>query len=351
MTIHSHAGVSPASHTASASARWGLAVLLLVAVALFGCWLVGSRPLDIGTDTPVYAGFFERLGHGASETRMEPGFVAVSYLLSKLGLAVPAYQGVLFGLMLLTVWASTRKYARYLGDTRGYLTFLSASVMLLFLSPMFVNASINAIRQGLAALLVFTALLSFHQRQWWQFVLYGALASSLHLSSVLYLAFAPALLLHTNALRYIGVIGFVVYCTGLSQLIVQALAPGLHDLVMDYAARSELRAGTRIDFAVFSAFWYVLPHLASPLIKPPYRERILHSTAVYLVMLLPFFAIGWGYFSNRYLLPAWLAVSLILAAVICHNRLQALSHPLLVRFGLIVSCGVFYYYVTHETVI
>lgn len=335
----------------SASAGWALGVLLLLAVGLFGCWLVGTRPLDIGTDTRVYAGFFERLGHGATQTRMEPGFVGVSYLLSKLGLGVTGYQTVLFGLMLLTVWIATRKYFRYLGDTRGYLTFLSAAVMLLFLSPMFVNASINAIRQGLAALLVFASLLSFHQRQWWQFVLYGALASSLHLSSVLYLAFAPALLLNTKALRYMGAIGFVVYCSGLSQLIVQALAPGLHGLVMEYAARTALRAGTRIDFAVFSAFWYVLPFLLSPLIKPPYRERIQHSTAVYLVMLMPFFAVGWGYFSNRYLLPAWLAASLILAAVVCHNRLQALSHPLLIRFGLILSCGVFYYYVTHETVI
>ena len=66
--------------------------------------------------------------------------------------------------------------------------------MLLYVSPMFVNASINAVRQGLAALLVFTALLSFQQRKWWPFALYGALASSLHLSSLLYLVFAPLLL-------------------------------------------------------------------------------------------------------------------------------------------------------------
>ncbi|MGH8086407.1 MAG: EpsG family protein [Lysobacter sp.] len=350
MTIHSGTGSATASSTAL-SARWGLAILLLVAVAAFGCWLVGMRSLEIGTDTPVYAGFFERLGHGDSQTRLEPGFVAVSYLLSKLGLGVNGYQAALFGLMLITVWISTRKYFSYLGDTRGYLTFLSASMMLLFLSPMFVNASINAIRQGLAALLVFTALLSFHQRQWWQFAWYGALATSLHYSSLLYLAFAPALFLNTKALRYAGAVGLLVYCSGLSQLIVQTLTPGIHAVVMEYAARTELRAGTRIDFAVFSAFWYVLPHLLAPALRPPYRERILHSTAVYLVMLLPFFAIGWGYFSNRYLLPAWLAVSLILAAVVCHNRLQALSHPLLIRLGLIASCAVFYWYVTTETVI
>jgi hypothetical protein len=81
----------------------------------------------------------------------------------------------------------------YLDSERGYLTFLTAGLMFLFLSPMFVNASINAVRQGLAALLVFTALLAFHRRQWRNFIVYGALASSFHYSSLLYLAFAPML--------------------------------------------------------------------------------------------------------------------------------------------------------------
>ncbi len=88
-----------------------------------------------------------------------------------------------------------------------------------------------------------------------------------------------------------------------------------------------------------------------PLVHGEFREKIRESTGVYLVMLLPFFAIGWGFFSNRYLLPGWLAVSLILAAVVCHSRLRMLRHPLLLRIGLLASCAVFYFYVTHEIVI
>lgn len=351
MTARSFANASSRDSSAAASARWGMAVWLLVLVAIFGCWLVGTRPLEIGTDTSVYAAVYERLGHGPIDTRLEPGFLAFSHLLSWLGFSVIGYQTALFGLLLLTIWLGTRKYSRYLGDSRGFLTFLSAAVMLLFLSPVFVNASINVIRQGLAAFVVFAALLSFQRRQWWQFFLYGALATSLHYSSAMYLAFAPVLVLRAKTLRYVAVAGFLVYCTGLSMLLVQLLVPGLYVIVMEYAAREVSQTGVRLDFAVLSVFWYALPYLASPLIKSPYKERIQESTAVYLVMLLPFFAIGWGYFSNRYLLPAWLAVSLILAAVVCHNRLQALSHPLLIGFGLIVSCGVFYFYVTHGIVI
>jgi hypothetical protein len=68
-------------------------------------------------------------------------------------------------------------------------------------------------------------------------------------------------------------------------------------------------------------------------------------------MQLPFFAIGWGYFSNRYLLPGWLAVSLVLAAMACHSRLALVRNPLLIRVGLVASCAVFYFYVTRGIVI
>lgn len=337
---------------ASASAANLLSLLLLLAVAAFGCWLIGTRSLETGTDTDIYAGFYERLGSGLVETRLEPGFVYLSYGLRRLGLGVIGYQIVLFALLLGTAVVATRRYFRYLGGTAaGYYTFLSASLMFLLISPMFVNASINAIRQGLAALLIFASLLSFHQRHWWRFVLYGALASSFHISSLLYLVLAPVLLLRPGMQRLLAAAAFLSYISGLSQVAVGILSPTMYQTVMEYTATTRFEAGVRIDFAVFSIFWYVLPHLLSPLIKAEYREKIMDSTAVYLVMLLPFFAVGWGYFSNRYLLPAWLAVSLILAAILCSNRLSLLRQPLLIRFCLLVACAVFYIYVSKGIVI
>jgi hypothetical protein len=328
-----------------------LSLLLLAAVAAFGCWLVGGRDVGVGTDTYVYAGFFESLGRHTIETRLEPGFVYLSYALRKLGLGVTGYQTALFALLLGTAVAATHRYFKYLGDRRGYLTFLSAALMLLFVSPMFVNGSINAIRQGLAALLVFASLLSFYQRRWWPFAIYGALASSLHFSSLMYLAFSPLLLVSPRLLRYVAAGAFLMYVSGLSTTLVRMLLPSLYELVMEYTANSYYRSGVRIDFAVFSIFWYALPHVLAPLVRSPYKELIKDSTAIYLVMLLPFFAVGWGYFSNRYLLPGWFAVSIILAAMVCHSRVPIVRHPLVVRMGLLASCAVFYFYVTNEIVI
>ena len=340
----------PHQRTHSAAVT-GLSLILLLAVAVFCCWLVGTRSLDVGTDTEAYAGFYQRLNGGVVETRLEPGFVYLSYVLRQMGVSVIGYQAALFALLLGAAAVATRRYFHYLGASAGFFTLLSASVMFLLISPMFVNASINAIRQGLAAPLIFASLLAFHQRYWWKFALWGALATSFHYSSLLYMAFAPVLLLRPSFQRYAAAAAFFFYVSGLSMAAVRVALPSVYQIVMEYAATTRFESGVRVDFAVFSIFWYVLPHVLAPMVRFPYRERIKDSTAVYLVLLLPFFSIGWGFFSNRYLLPGWLAVSLILAAVLCHNRVAILRNPLLIRLGMIASCAVFYVLVTRVIVI
>lgn len=328
-----------------------LSLLLIACVSAFACWVVGTRPLDIGTDTATYAQFFERLGRGPMETRLEPGFVALSMFFRRLGLDVTGYQTALFATMLLTVFVAVRVYHQGLGRPRGELGLLSAALMLLFVSPMFVNASINAVRQGLAALPVFAALLLFQQRRWWPFVVLGAVACSLHLSSVLYLLCAPVLLLRPRWQAALAALAFLVYVTGLSTVVVRTGAPALYQFVMEYTANERTRSGVRVDFAVFSIFWYLLARLALPLVRTPLRDGVRDSISVYLVMLLPFFAVGWGFFSNRYLLPAWLSASLVLGAIVQFNRIPALRHPFTIRFGLIASCAAFAYYVSNGIVV
>lgn len=340
----------PAANRSEAAAS-GLSFLLVVLAVAFGCWVVGSRGIDVGTDTRVYAGFFEGLGHTKVQTRLESGFVFISYVIRKLGFGVHGYQGALFGLLLLTAFIACRKYYRLLAAERGFMTFFAASVMLLYFSPMFVNGAINAVRQGLAALLIFTALMAFQRRQFFQFLVFGGIASSLHVSSLMYLACAPALLVNAKVLRYIAAAAFLLYVTGLSMKLVQALVPELYAFVMTYAMNPDYKSGVRVEFAVFSIFWYVLPHALAPLIREQQREYVLQSAAVYLVMVIPFFAVGWGSYSNRFLLPAWLSASLIVAAVICWNRVTVVRNPLLIHLGLIVSCGALYYYVRNVIVI
>jgi hypothetical protein len=351
VTAYATPPLSMSDSSRADAAASGLSFLLLVLAAVFGCWVIGTRPLDIGTDTSVYAGFYESLGHSAIHTRLEPGFVFVSYLVRKIGFGVIGYQVTLFALLLLFAYIACLKYFRYIGGGRGFPTFLTAAITLLFVSPMFMNGAINAVRQGLAALLIFSALLSFHRRQWFQFLFFGGIATSFHLSSLMYLACAPALLVNAKALRWLAALAFALYVSGLSMKLVQGFLPQLYTFVQEYAANPDYRSGVRVDFAVFSIFWYVLPHMLAPLIRESHREAIVRSAAVYLVMVLPFFAVGWGSYSNRFLLPAWLAASLIVAAVLCYSRLTILRNPLLIQIGLVAACGALYYYVSNGIVI
>ncbi|HEX5306314.1 MAG TPA: EpsG family protein [Dyella sp.] len=356
MTINEGLVSSPAAvpgfgDSAAANARAVVTLLLLAAAWLAATAVVSLRAEDVGTDTHIYAWVFLAMRHGEVATRFEPGFVALTRISSSLGMGVVGYQATLFLVLLTGAAVTARKYLGYLGSHREFLTFLSAVTVLLFVSPMFVNASINAVRQGLAAPLVFAALLAFHRRQWRSFLLLGALASSLHYSSLIYLGFAPVLLLKLRTQRILAAVAFLAYCSGLSMLAVRTLAPPVYGAVMSYSSGAVYRAGVRLDFAVFSLFWYLLPFLAARLVREPFDERIKRSAAVYMTMVLPFLAVGWGNYSNRYLLMPWIAASFIVAAMACHSRLSALRHPLLIRLALIPASGVFCYYVLHLVVI
>lgn len=335
----------------AANARAVLSLLLLLAACTVTTVVVGLRALDVGTDTHMYAGFFLTMRNGLIATRFEPGFVALTRLASATGMSVVGYQATLFGVLLVGAAIAARRYYTYLGSTRGFLTFLSAVLLFLFVSPMFVNASINAVRQGLAAPLVFAALLAFHHRKWRSFVLLGAAASSLHYSSLMYLAFAPVLLLSLRRQRILASVGFLAYCSGLSMVVVRVAVPVLYNEVMNYKVDAVYRAGIRFDFALFSLFWYLLPFMVSRLVHAPFAERIKQSTAVYMVMVLPFFLLGWGNYSNRYLLVPWVAASFMVAAMVCHSRTPLLRHPVLLRGGLVMASGVFCFYVTHMIMI
>jgi hypothetical protein len=207
------------------------------------------------------------------------------------------------------------------------------------------------VRQGLATPLVFAAMLAFHRRQWRSFLVLGAMASSLHYSSLIYLGFAPVLLLKHRTQQIVAAVGFLAYCSGFSMVVVRAIAPAVYGAVMGYVSGGVYRAGVRLDFAVFSLFWYLLPFVAARLVREPFDERIKRSAAVYMAMVLPFLAVGWGNYSNRYLLVPWVAASFIVAAMACHSRLPVLRHQLLIRLALIPASGLFCYYVLHTVLI
>ena len=91
--------------------------------------------------------------------------------------------------------------------------------------------------------------------------------------------------------------------------------------------------------------------LLTTLVIPAFSPVQAQNSAADVVMVLPFFAVGWGSYSNRFLLPAWLSASLIVAAILCFSRVSILRNPLLIQIGLLVACGALYYYVSNGIVL
>jgi hypothetical protein len=320
----------------------GTAALVMAgSVAL--CAVAWRAPWQ-GTDTPIYAAWYLSLRSGVVVTRFEPLFVLASRMASAVGLGVHAWQGLLFLLLAGGGALATRAYARDLGSTPARL--LPAATMVLLLSPVFVNAAINATRQGLAAFPIIAALLAFQRRSWFAFAVMSAVATGFHFSALLYIALAPVLLLPPRWLRVVAALGFAAYATGLTMMAVRILSPAAFAVVMAYGTDATYRAGVRLDFAAFSLFWYGLPMLLVRTVREPWAGRIVDLQGVYLVLMLPFLLVGWGNYSNRFLLPAWLYASLVLAALCVHSRLPFLRHPVVIGLGLLLSGVVFAFYVS-----
>ncbi|WP_221250094.1 EpsG family protein [Desulfuromonas versatilis] len=328
----------------------GLA-LLLVGVA-FCCSTVALRPLNIGTDTQAYANFFYHVDkYGIVNTRLEPGYVAFARIVSYLGFDLVGMQALTFLLLITIIVYSATEYWKYLGSFNSKLMFLTASFGFFFLSPMFVNASINAIRQGLASLLIFTALLSFSRRQWLKFAVLSFAAIGFHYSSVIYIVFSPMLLLRQRGLHLVFVFFFILYCLGLTEEMVKFVSPFVYSQVMDYKYGSQYNAGVRLDFAFFSIFWYIIASFSLFFVRKSVKEKLVVTISIYLTMLLPFFLVGFGNYSNRLLVPAWLSLSLLFGAIIYNCRVVIFRHPVYLWMFLCFSSVVFNYFVINEIII
>lgn len=336
--------VLPSRRLAAANAWLVLGGAVLVLAGLVALCTVAWRAPWQGTDTPIYAAWYLSLRSGVVVTRFEPLFVLVSRMASAAGLGVQAWQGLLFLLLAAGGAAAARAYARELGSSAARL--LPAATMFLLLSPVFVNAAINATRQGLAAFPIIAALLAFQGRRWVAFVVMSAVAAGFHYSALLYVALAPVLLLRPRWLQLVAALAFAAYATGLTLVAVRTLSPAAYTVVMAYGPYAVYRSGVRLDFAVFSLFWYGLPMVVARAVREPWAGRIVDLQGVYLVLVLPFLLVGWGNYSNRFLLPAWLFASLVVAALCVHSRLPLLRHPVVIGLGLLMSGGVFAFYVS-----
>jgi len=325
---------------------------MISAACAFCSVVVATRSSEIGTDSRAYSDFFLTMDRYVFiETRLEPLFVLYTRLASEYGLGVVGFQAVSFILLLIAVSAASMSCWTCVGEPRNRFVFLATVFVLLFLSPVMVNASINLIRQGVASFLVILAMMAFLQKRWVIFSIAALTSVGFHYSSIVFLVIAPLLLLGDRIVFRLVSVLFLVYISGYSDALVLTVSPDVYNYVVGYVEGADYRAGVRLDFAVVSIVFLLSLIISVKLVRPDFRQKARLVISVYSVLLIPFFLVGFGNFSNRFLLPAWLSLSLIAASVVCCTSSRLVTRTGAIGLGLSISSMTFALLVANGVVV
>lgn len=298
--------------------------LLLIFFLLTGMTMavaVGLRPVAVGTDTIHYIERFQYF--------VDYRFNVVNYewLVGSLALFSAGFTDsprlfftLLAGVNILLIGFLAKQLARLPKmELSWQMLFLGLS-MGFFISPFFFAVMVNIIRCGPALLLVYLLYIGLiHRKNLWQIPLLIGLIFGFHSASLLMIVFAPAIFLRMRYIVGLTMISCFLYLSGIGQWIIEAVS-GLSGVDLytkiigypDYADPTTWHIRIRWDFAIFSLAmgagaqiwaWFLLVEAE--------QKAFLSLTKIYWILTWPFFLFGFGAYSDRYIYPAWLFLSVL----------------------------------------
>lgn len=282
--------------------------------------LVGSRDLSVGTDTKTYVQIYESILNSSPLIEFEPGFQALSSIAAAMTLTTFGYLFLLsFTQFLLLIFISTRlAFMLDYGNKKQAYSFLLLSCFIV--SPFFLSAQINAIRQGISALILIYAAISFLEKKTVQYLVWAAIAIIFHYSAIIYGLLIVLLMFGHKRILFITITLFFLYILGATETLVEIFSniSGLpiHTYIIEYVALNGYRSGIRLDFAAFSL---ILPLFCLGLVKillPSNFRRFAAVMNIYFIFMIPFWIFGWGDYSNRYAFNAWLFMPIFLSSML-----------------------------------
>jgi hypothetical protein len=322
--------------------------LFLIATAILLVGAVGMRPSYVGSDTNGYEYYYWRLYEHLSI------FMNYEYLYQFLAKFLARFfsSHVYFftciaaiNCLLISVF-SIRLAAAIKFRIEIYILFLLVGIFL-FLSPFFFAAMVNVIRQGTAVFALFIAYLSLAYRfKFLAFFFASFIALGFHHSSAIALAFSPLLFFRQRILFWLVMGAACLYLTGASEKIVYLIshlsAVDVYGKIQNYGSNLEYKRGIRLDFTLFTlaaglGFTGLVKYTLGR------DERLIFNSLlkIYWVFVLPFFFLGFGGFSDRYLLAGWLFLS-ILMAVFVGLHLKKYSFSVRYLYGFFSASAAFF---------
>mgnify|MGYP002376948595 CR=1 FL=1 len=297
--------------------RSSLALLMPGAASgLVAAVAAGFRSRETGSDTWYYSDYFvDALVCHCTDGRFEPGF----QLLVRIATLLGDQPSTLLVLVCCVLWCLALLIARetsraVTGPEMSRVHVWALVFAAIFASPFYVSANVNALRHGIAALLLALGALKAAQRQWRGALVCGLLAVCFHYSSILYLPALAVPLLPVAVVYSVTAVLMLVYSLGLSEPLVTWISSvtniPIAEIVTSYSPGAEYSSGVRLDFVAFSLGLFAVCYFG----RAARRDLTAYTVLcrMYLVLLWPFLVLGFGNFANRYAFAAWMFVSVLL---------------------------------------
>lgn len=289
---------------------WGAALLL-----------AAKRPDGVGQDTANYRSYFN-----SGSVNLDIGFDFLLRGIASLTDHSEIFFGVIFILVTFFMLKAMMLAANEIPDRHKiFLPVLCTG--LLMTSSWFNVATLNGLRQGISlSILLFAIHIIYDGRRF----LGGGLivlALSFHYSTLFAVASLVILLLSTRLVFALFYVSAVLYASGVYERLVSIFSAltgvGLYDAVKNYANGVDLWRGFQLDLFVYTIFWPTLYLAVSFLVRADYRKYVIRSISVYCALCLPYFILGYGSFSNRFGLMAWIYLPVLHAVFLVSARLTA----------------------------
>lgn len=292
--------------------------LLLISVFI-DIFAIGFRPRTVGSDTTVYMTYYnEILTNGSSAFQFDYLFDWLVRCTTSLNFSARYFFTSIALINFLSCALITNVLANYFYKQLSFYRLFFLVTSLFFLSPFFLSLQTNVLRQGLSTLiLLFYFLLLLEGAPLLILTLVALLAQGFHHTSIFYILFTPLFYFkYSFVMRSIGACA-ILYLLGINQYLINQLVPSFYNKIATYGAYSAYNSGIKYKFVLFTLFCgFGFQVLGKYFLRGTERKQFFYILKIYWILTIPFFLFGFAAYADRYLLPAWVYLSILSASFI-----------------------------------
>lgn len=313
-------------------------LLLLVFIVFFTAYFVGWRDLSIGADSRVYAIMFENFNL-SDPINTDPAYHYFMYFFKYMGLD---YQYMFATHFIITFFLLLSSFVNFSASSNVFLKTEVYKLFILFLfifsSSWFLVATTNGLRQGLGLAFVFYGMSLYFKNKYIILpVIAFTVACFFHKTILLlipllfFVAFSK-IKIHFFALFLLLLL--IGYALSFNEQLIESVSltfnVSLYKDILLYGLDSPWY-GFIPMFAVYTAFWFYLGYflLIFGFITQEEKIKLVFCLKLYAVLCMYYFIFGFGGYSNRWGVAAWLFIPILQAVIVTTSKL-----PLSLQFSL-----------------